>query len=124
MASGTPAELEGGGSAVATAPLVAEADTPRLREALQTLGAMREVRVDTEGDGLVRTTVTLDAGADARELIGRALFSHGIYLREIEVSRSSLESVFLELAGEDIGGAAYEEDAEDVEEVADDARDL
>ena len=124
VASGTPPQREGGGSAVAAASLVAEADAPRLREALQTLGALREVRVDTEDDGLVRATVTLDAGADARELIGRALFSHGIYLREIEVSRSSLESVFLELAGEDVGGVEQGEDAWDIEEVTDDARDL
>ena len=152
VASGTPAELEGSGSPSATAALVAETDARGLLDALAAVEAISDIHIDGEEEGgFVRATITIDAKNEPRDLIGRALFSHGIYLREIEASRTSLESVFLELVEESgvdqrTGDSASCDDTgplpdglaelvaaarakksvepEDLEEVSDDAGDL
>ena len=111
VAAGTLEELERGESPETTVTVVAETGGQALTDTLAQIEAVREIRIDAEeGDALVRATVAVDPSADARDLIGRALFARGIYLREIDVSNNSLESVFLELVEERSESAREEDD--------------
>lgn len=100
VAEGTPTELEGEGSARTTATLIAETDEQTLLDVLSAVPSIGDIRIlPSEEEGTVRASASVEQDADAHDAIGRALFARGVYLRDIDVSHSSLENVFLELVG-------------------------
>ena len=96
VAQGTVDEIGGAAGTIAEIEIEARGPADRVIAAVRTVAGVRGANVTRDENGVV--SLRVEAEADLRPALVRAVVSHGLDLLRLDRSASQLESIFLQLA--------------------------
>ena len=101
LASDSPENLVRSLQAGGAVRVEVRAPVEAARAVLGALPGVRQVAAEAGSDGVARLTVEVEAGADVREAIYRAVVAERWDLRELTRGRTTLEDIFVQITREE-----------------------